>query len=69
MVNLELSNPGCDVKIKQLGCTVHRGKFKPVDIMVIDKTDSLVYLQYFSILTRFFSHFNNISTISNIENI
>ena len=25
----------------QLGCSVHCGKFKPVDIVVIDKTDSL----------------------------
>ena len=28
-------------KCAQLWCTVHCGKFKPVDIMVIDKTDSL----------------------------
>ena len=31
-------------KCAQLGCTVHCGKFKPVDIVVIDKTDSLVCL-------------------------
>ena len=28
----------------QLGCTVHSGKFKQVDKLVIDKTDSLAFL-------------------------
>ena len=49
------------IKCAQLGCTVHCGRFKPVDIMVNDKTDSLGYffisINFYIVL---FIHWNNV---------